>query len=81
MVTSTRALPLSKFDDRVTINWIHWRSVFVAFIMIVMIDWYTIKAVDQDSLEDIPMPPAPPLANSPTIRHRNISESVQEDKK
>jgi len=39
---------------------------------------YTIKAVDQDTFEDVPMPPAPPLpADHPGIRHQNLSPSLE----
>jgi hypothetical protein len=45
------------------------------------VDWYTITAVNQDSLEDVPMPPAPPLSTQPAIKHRNIDEKLQQVKK
>lgn len=46
------------------------------------LDWYTIRAVDQDTFEDVPMPPAPPLpVQHPGVRHRNLDESLEGVKK
>jgi hypothetical protein len=42
-----------------------------------MIDWYTIHAVDQDTFEDVPMPPAPALPTTyPGVKHKNLDDSL-----
>lgn len=49
---------------------------------IIATDWYTIKAVDQDTFEDVPMPPAPALPTAyPGVRHKNLDESMEGVKK
>ena len=50
--------------------------------IILTIDWYTIKAVDQDTFEDVPMPPAPALPSTyPGVRHKNLDDSMEGVKK
>ena len=45
-------------------------------------DWYTIKAVDQDTFEDVPMPPAPSLPSTyPGVQHKKLDESLEGVKK
>jgi hypothetical protein len=45
-------------------------------------DWYTIKAVDQDTFEDVPMPPAPSLPSTyPGVQHKKLDESLESVKK
>lgn len=47
-----------------------------------MIDWYTIRAVDQDTFEDVPMPPPPPLpVQYPGVRHKSLDDSLEGVKK
>jgi hypothetical protein len=49
---------------------------------VVIVDYYTIRAVDQDTFEDVPMPPPPPLPTNYTgVRHRNVSDSLEGTKK
>jgi len=49
---------------------------------VVIVDYYTIRAVDQDTFEDVPMPPPPPLPTNYTgVRHRNVSDSLDGSKK
>src|SRR5438552_18217831 len=51
-------------------------------LLLTCLDWYTIKAVDQDTFEDVPMPPPPTLPTAyPGVRHRNIDDSLKGVKK
>ena len=48
----------------------------------VTIDWYTIKAVDQDTFEDVPIPPAPALPKTYAgVQHKNIDPKLEGVKK
>ena len=52
------------------------------FWTVVIVDYYTIRAVDQDTFEDVPMPPPPSLpADYTGVRHRNVSDSPDGSKK
>jgi hypothetical protein len=52
--------------------------VWPAIPIKLMIDWYTIHAVDQDTFEDVPMPPAPALPTTyPGVKHKNLDDSLE----
>jgi hypothetical protein len=49
--------------------------VWLVILVMLMIDWYTIRAVDQDTFEDVPMPPAPALPTTyPGVKHKNLDD-------
>jgi hypothetical protein len=79
MAPSPRTISDTEFADRTRPDWIYRWSVYGLVISIMlMIDWYTIHAVDQDTFEDVPMPPAPALPTAyPGVKHKNLDDSLE----
>lgn len=83
MASSPRTISATELFDRPCTGWFYRRSLYaIATLVILTLDWYTIRAVDQDTFEDVPMPPPPPLlVQYPGVTHKGLDDSLEGVKK